>query len=110
MKGAYVLEGKTPRRAKTRREWQAFMSDKRQLQLAWTDLGDVGYVSTVFIGRDTGEVPGLPVLFESMARIGPDYSDAVERRYPTWEAALLGHAELVAEHHRLVLLAKLSAA
>jgi hypothetical protein len=80
------------------------MTDKRKLQLWWTDLGTVGYVSTVFLGRDTGEVPGVPVLFETMARIGPDFSDAVERRYSTWEAAIEGHADLVAEHHRLVAL------
>lgn len=98
MKGAYVLDGREAKVARTRREWQEFMSDKGRLQLLWTDLGNVGYVSTIFLGRDTGEVPGVPILFETMARIGADFSDDVLRRYATYEAALAGHAELVAEH------------
>lgn len=99
MKSAYVLDGHEPKVARTRREWQEFMADKARLQLLWTDLGNVGYVSTIFLGRDTGEVPGLPILFETMARIGPNYADDVLRRYATYEAALAGHAELVAEHN-----------
>lgn len=97
-----MLEGLTPRRARTRREHMAFMRDRSRLQLRWTDLGNVGYVSTIFLGRDTGEVPGVPLLFETMARIGADYADDVTRRYATYEDAMTGHAELVAEHYEAV--------
>jgi hypothetical protein len=75
------------------------MHDRARLQLCWTDLGGVGYVSTIFLGRDTGEVPGVPILFETMARIGADYTDEVTRRYATYHDAIAGHAELVTEHY-----------
>lgn len=102
VKSAYVLEGHTPRRARSRREHAQFMRDKAQRQICWTDLGDVGYVSTIFLGRDTGEVAGVPILFETMARIGADYSDQVTRRYATYHDAIAGHAELVTEHYEAV--------
>lgn len=102
MKSAYVLEGHAPRRARTRREFAQFMRDRAQLQLCWTDLGHVGYVSTIFLGRDSGDVPGVPILFETMARIGADYADDVTRRYATYDDAMAGHAELVAEHYAAV--------
>lgn len=102
MKSAYVLEGKTVRRAKTRREWREFMQDASARQLKWTELGGVGYVSTIFLGRDTGELPGVPILFETMARIGRDFADDVTRRYATWDDAMAGHDDLVREHQAAV--------
>lgn len=97
--GKYVLDGRRLRRAYTELEWELFMADKSNWQLAWTDLGGVGYVSTIFLGQDTQQVPFAPLVFETMARIGIDFSEDVLRHYSTWDGAMAGHAELVAEHN-----------
>jgi hypothetical protein len=51
-------------------------------------------VSTVFLGLDHNHFGGEPLLFESLIFGGP--LDGEMRRYPTWEQAERGHAEMLA--------------
>ena len=71
---------------------------EKNRRVAWDELEGVGYVSTVFLGMDHAFGNGPPQLFETMARIGDHWAEEVMRRYSTYEDALAGHNELVAEH------------
>jgi len=61
-----------------------------------TNLGDVIDVSTVFLGlnHNFGGV-GLPLLFETMVFRYPSREGRLCAQYPTWAAAVAGHAEVV---------------
>ena len=69
-------------------------------RVAIDELGGPCYVSTVFIGINATGSREAPLVFETMARIGPRGEDEVTRKYSTFGAALAGHAELVDEHRR----------
>jgi hypothetical protein len=58
-------------------------------QIARDEIGDIS-VSTVFLGIASGEVDGVPILFETM--VLPSNS---VRRYTTHQQALAGHAQTV---------------
>jgi hypothetical protein len=78
-----------------------------EARVAFDDLGGPCYASTVFVGVPqarmtqilTPEAP--PLLFETMARIGPRGEDEIRRFYATWEEAHDGHFEIMAEHFAL---------
>jgi hypothetical protein len=67
-------------------------------RVAFDELEGVGFVSTIFLGLDHSFFKGPPLLFETMARIGDRWAEEVMRRYSTYDEALAGHNELVAEH------------
>lgn len=69
-------------------------------RVAIDELGGPCYVSTVFIGVNATGSREAPLVFETMARIGPRGEDEVTRKYSTFADALAGHAELVDEHRR----------
>lgn len=79
-----------------------------EARVAFDELGGPCYASTVFVG--TPQAPWLqirqpdapPLLFETMARIGPNGIDEIRRFYATWEEAEAGHAEIIAEHRAIV--------
>lgn len=75
-------------------------------RVAFAEPGGAGYVSTVFtglntIGRLIRDGDG-PFVFETMARIGPRGEEEITRRSTSWENALAAHADLVAEHRRMM--------
>jgi hypothetical protein len=59
-------------------------------RVAWTDLGSLGRVSTVFLGLNHAYDDGPPIIFETMIFDGP-MADYMER-YSTEDQALAGHA------------------
>lgn len=72
--------------------WEGSGEEKRRV--AWTEVGD-RQVSTVFLGLEHGWRDGKPVLFETMVRTAGKWDD--QRRYCTWDEAVAGHEEKVAE-------------
>jgi hypothetical protein len=83
-------------------EWTVWFGDIENRRVAFDELGGVGYVSTICLGLDHSFGAGPPILFETMARIGTHWAEEVMRRYSTYEQALAGHAELLAEHRASV--------
>jgi hypothetical protein len=89
-------------------KWAAWMEDDKHRRLLKTDLGPLGWVSTIFLGMDhdflsmlreeqpelSDEQPHWPILWETVVFGGP-YDDE-QRRYRSKEDAIEGHAELVA--------------
>jgi hypothetical protein len=110
----YILEGHEARPVDTVEEWarwfegslaldgvEARRKDKRRV-----DFTDLGYctVSTVFLGVDHAFWGGPPILFETMVFAPPEGGttfpeewDGRQRRYTTWDEAVAGHDEMVAE-------------
>lgn len=81
--------------------WAAWMEDVKHRHLLKTDLGPLGWVSTIFLGLDHDflslfyeKQPHHPVLWETMVFGGPH--DQEQRRYISQKEAFEGHAELVA--------------
>lgn len=80
-----------------------------EARVAFDHLGGPCYVSTVFVGVPQARMSQIltpdapPLLFESMARIGPRGEDEVRRFYATWEEAEAGHADLIDEHRELMI-------
>lgn len=62
-------------------------------RVARTELDDGRYVSTVFLGLDHQWGEGPPLLFETM--VFPECEDY--ERYATWDEAVAGHDQVVAE-------------
>lgn len=79
-------------------EWADWFKNLDNRRVAYDELGGRGYVSTVCLGLDHSFGYGPPQIFETMARIGTYYAEDVMRRYATYDEALAGHAELLAEH------------
>jgi len=87
-------ENDEPKRVETMEEWAAFMRDTERRRVALDEFGRVT-VSTVFIGLNP------PLLFETAVFV--DMSDRDKGLgaadecvgYPTWEAALEGHRQIV---------------
>ena len=81
--------------------WGLWMEEGGR-QLAVDEIGDYR-VSTVFLGIDHQFGDGPPVLWESMI-FGPEDLESDEtlgqRRYTSRDAALQGHAEMVAALHQ----------
>jgi hypothetical protein len=75
-------------------ECMVLFSRDEYRQVAHTDLGDKGNISTVWLGIDHGFGMGQqPVIFETMVFGGP-HTDWQER-YRTEAEALAGHARIV---------------
>ena len=98
----YRLDGHTAvpmfTRAEQYIEWDArergIRADNDPYHVARTELGDGRYVSTVFLGLDHEWNPNHPpLLFETM--VFPDCE--VCERYSTWEQAVAGHDQVVAD-------------
>lgn len=89
----FVLEGELIRPAKTRRELAECLGDGEQRTIAY-DEGEDWMVSTVFLPLcHSFRADGTAIVFETMVFGGP--LDGYQDRYPTWEAALTGHREMV---------------
>lgn len=80
----YVLDGKKPRRVSDVMEW-AKSFEKSDRKVAYTELGDGAYVSTVFLGLNHQWGDGPPLIFESLVFNGPRDGDM--ERCSTWEQA-----------------------
>jgi hypothetical protein len=94
----YVLVNHVPHPVSLK-AWVAVAATRRPTEDPWrvafTDLTDTCYVSTVFLGtnhRFLGKGP--PLLFESMVFGGPTHGEM--RRYSTWDDAEIGHQAMVA--------------
>lgn len=80
--------------------------------VAREEFEDGSYVSTIFLGLDHSFFDGPPVLFETMAFTGAKKPNPLtgrehpeelrHRRYCTWDEAMAGHADAVAEHRAIV--------
>lgn len=79
-------------------EWGVWFENLDNRRVAYDELDGRGYVSTICLGLDHAFGFGPPQIFETMARIGNNWADDVMRRYSTYDEALAGHAELLAEH------------
>lgn len=93
-RGYYILEGTTPVPTDVM-TWANWFSDPAKRKVALTNITNDVFVSTVFLGLDHrfGQ-QGPPILFETMS-FGTNYE--YQRRYSTWQEALDGHDEVVAE-------------
>lgn len=88
-------------------------------KIAYTEVGDMAFVSTIWLGINHRFGPGPPLIFETMSFMLPrdddppnpllgrptlqaleDYVDT--RRYSTEEEARAGHEEVVAEVERFL--------
>lgn len=81
-------------------EWGRWLEQgDEQRRVGWTDLGERGRVSTVFLALDHNFSPMRdpltyrPILWETMVFGGP--CDRDMRRYCSREAAERGHKEMV---------------
>lgn len=95
----YILDGKTPVREPDHQKWaEWFGSNDRTV--ARTDVNTL-LISTVFLAIDHSFGGGTPVLFETM--VFDDYGEferldySTTRRYHTWDEAVEGHNEVVAD-------------
>jgi hypothetical protein len=91
MSDYYILEGRTPVKVDSIREWAARFNEGSK-RVAFTTVGDAD-VSTVFLGLDHSWGGGPPLLFETMV-FGGQY-DEEQWRYSTYDDALEGHLEIV---------------
>jgi hypothetical protein len=83
-------------------DWSEAFEKIENRRIAFDELEGVGFVSTIFLGMDHSFFEGPPLLFETMARIGDRWAEEVMRRYSTYDEALAGHNELLAEHRAAV--------
>lgn len=90
----YVLEGKTPVKAKSLLEG-SLAFEKLDRKVAKTQVSKDVEVSTVFLGLDHQFGLGPPLLFETMVFGGEHHGDM--DRYTTWEEAEEGHKRMVKE-------------
>ena len=95
--GNYVLDrdGRTPILEEDMLAWAKWFEEAGESRrVARTEIGSVGFVSTVFLGLDHSFGEGRPVLFETMSFIGDESEDYFDR-YCTWDEAEAGHARIV---------------
>ena len=86
----YNREGKTI----TLDEWATLMSQDEVKRVAYTEVDEGCYVSTVWLGMDHNWTEdGPPIIFETMI-LGGRY-DQEQIRYSTEEQAVVGHARMV---------------
>lgn len=89
----YILDGKTPKRVESVREWAAWY-EKADRHVAKHTIGDVT-VSTVFLGLDHAFAENeRPMLFETMVFGGTH--NGTQDRCSTWEEAEAQHARTLA--------------
>lgn len=69
--------------------WRELFETIEDRQVANTDLGPLGHVSTVWLGLDYSWGSGPPLIFETMVFGGP--LDQTMDRYSTVEDAQMGH-------------------
>jgi hypothetical protein len=95
---AYILlPDHSVRLAQSREEW-AMAMEYGTHRVARTEFDDGGYVSTIFLGTDHNySFIGAPILFESIANIRGATVGETQRRYRTYDEAIAGHHEMVAE-------------
>ena len=96
----YILEHHTPVPLDDIVAWARWKVDSVAWRVARSQVADVE-ISTVFLGLDYNfTYQGPPMLFETMVFKRPGVGDVVHeytRRYPTWDEAEAGHAEVVTE-------------
>jgi hypothetical protein len=99
--GQYILDDQgNPVPERDLLKWATWMEDSEHCHFLKTDLGPLGWISTIFLGVDhdffslNEEQTHCPILWETMVFGGP--YDQEQRRYRSREDALQGHAELVA--------------
>lgn len=111
LKGMYRFnkETKTIHPITSIEEWVGYIEDGDARSLFRTQIDDYCVVSTVFLGLDHGfnRTDGKPVLFESLVFVLTGFDEdlpawekmtAIDQtmiRYTTYEAAEIGHRELV---------------
>jgi hypothetical protein len=84
----YILEGKTP----VQREYIPGTFKQRTKRVAYTDIDENIYVSTVFLTYDHNwEDVGPPLLFETMVFGARGIFERWLLRYSTWYQAEEGH-------------------
>lgn len=95
----YILDGKTPVREPDQKKWAEWFG-RNDRTVARTDVSSL-MVSTVFLAIDHSFGGSIPVLFETM--VFDDYGEferldyTTTRRYHTWDEAVEGHNEVVAD-------------
>lgn len=90
----YILDGHEPVLCPNIHVWARWYETANR-HVAQTFIPGGIWVSTVFLGIDHGFGNfARPILFETMV-FGTEHD--YERRYATWDQALLGHQEVVAE-------------
>jgi hypothetical protein len=97
--GFYVLDGHTPRPARSIEEWMAFASDIPARTVALDKIGAFT-LSTVFtgVGIDLENHPGPgPLVFETgfFAETQRSMCCRLLKRYASWEEAERGHAKVL---------------
>ncbi|MCI0391651.1 MAG: hypothetical protein MOB07_23145 [Acidobacteria bacterium] len=89
----YKLVGHTPVPCRSVLEWAVWF-ETADLRVAFDEVNGVE-VSTIFLGLDHSGGLGTPILFETMVFGGP--RDGAQCRYRTWDHAMAGHAQIVAD-------------
>jgi hypothetical protein len=76
--------------------WCSEVGDEASRRVAYDEIADGVYVSTIFLGLDhrmSFKHQGPPIVFETL--VSTDYLRE-ETRYCTWDEALAGHQAIVA--------------
>lgn len=95
--GRWILDGHTPRPARTLMEWAHFYEDFSKRIVKHDEVGNI-LVSTVFLGLDHNYFgKGPPLLFETMLLSKTTSTGNYQERYATWDEAEKGHARALAE-------------
>jgi len=102
VQGLYVLDadGRTPVLEENVTAWGEWFETGNR-HVAKTQIGNLGHISTVFLGIDHAFFGGPPILFETLGFLGLD-EDEFFGRYSTWEEAEAGHWARVKEALALV--------
>lgn len=74
------------------RQWTELRDEHKRV--AYTEIGEVEVVSTVWLGIDHNFFGGPPLIFETVVFGGP--FDMTQKRYSTEAQALAGHDQMVA--------------
>lgn len=91
----YILDGKVPVPCDDALKWGEWFSTSWPARRVAEDWIDGVRVSTVFISVNHAYGRGVPILFETM--VFTEEATGTCRRYTTWDEALAGHRETVAE-------------
>ena len=92
----YILIDRQPIPCDDLRVWGEWFENTDNRRVALDDVNGAE-VSTVFLGIDHNfSSHGPPLLFETMVFF--DGNDVEAQRYATWDAAVAGHAALVAKY------------
>jgi hypothetical protein len=95
MEMLYILNGQgEPELTTDPLKWSIWFEQANRT-VGYTDLGDIGAVSTTFLGLNHNWGSGPPILWETMVFGGPE--DLWQERYASKAEALQGHRDKV-EH------------